>query len=1022
MPSQTFTWLHLTDLHYGLQGQNCLWPNLREPFFDDLALLHDLSGPWDAVLFTGDLVQRGKSEEFNQLQAEFLDRLWQKLDELGSGAAQLLAVPGNHDLFRPDKSKPAAHMLMLPGGFDAIAETFWDSEKPDNEYRIVINEAFAPYREWWQNTPKRPSTIKHGLLPGDFASSLIVNGLNMGIVGLNTAFLQLQGGNYQGELVWDVRQLHEVCGDVGNWQKQHNFCLLLTHHSADWLTNSAKEHGRKEILPAGRFALHLFGHNHETNIESIRKIGNSDATWLCQINSIFGMEYIGESKTQKRDHGYAVGKIEVKEDQAYLQFWPRYATDEPDGWRFIADGRKVRLQQNQATSPEHLHYRKSKKSESRASTPTITAHQTASHSTLPPRQPFFGRTEELGKIAAYLQADFRGWGVVLDGPGGIGKTALAVEAAYRAPAEQYPHKLFVTAKNRRLTADGESRLHSHDFEDYHVLLTAIGLALGCDDIQRLPQAQHATVVRHELAKRRLLLVLDNLETLAKDERRCVYDLLDKLPTTCRAIVTSRRRDETAAHSLRLDKLDFPASQQLLVDLGQRLPPVANLTTAEQQRLYAETGGNPLLLTWTAGQLGRAQGRCRTVDAAVTRLQQAHEHNNDPLEFVFGDLLDTFTEDETAVLAALAYFPEPAPLDWLLPLAGISRTAAETALDDLRNRALLLEDEANDRWLLPALAGQFLRCHRPQAIAATGERLAAEAYALAVRHGYEENAPFVELEAAWPTVQAALPLMLAGDNERLQTVCEALVDFLNFNGRWDVWLSLSLDAEAKAVAAGDSHNAGWRVYYAGCVYHLQNDADALLACAERCTQHWQQARVGSREQATSIQLRGLGYQLRKDYPAALQAYQEVLALHRAINPDSVDVAIALSDLAAVKNLSGNWEAAEAYYCEALWLAQKTSDREGVALYTGNLAELALNRADWPAAERLAREALPLAQAVGRLELVAWNHFNLAKALLKQQRATEALPHAQEAVTIFSKLPGSPGLAKAQATLAECQAAI
>lgn len=105
MNTDSFSWLHLTDFHYGLKGQTFLWPNLREPFFRDLAKLHEKTGPWQAVLFTGDLVQSGKSSEFDEMQRNVLDRLWDKLRELGSGDAILLAVPGNHDLCRPDPKK-----------------------------------------------------------------------------------------------------------------------------------------------------------------------------------------------------------------------------------------------------------------------------------------------------------------------------------------------------------------------------------------------------------------------------------------------------------------------------------------------------------------------------------------------------------------------------------------------------------------------------------------------------------------------------------------------------------------------------------------------------------------------------------------------------------------------------------------------------------------------------------------------------------------------------------------------------
>jgi hypothetical protein len=397
MSSQTFTWLHLTDLHFGLKDQGFLWPNLRQPFFDDLDRLRELTGPWDAVLFTGDLTQQGKSDEFQRMQAEFLDRLWQKLHELDSGEAKLLAVPGNHDLFRPDPKadNPAIDTLLEADRFPKIADKFWNN--PNGAYRNVITEAFAAYRDWWQAAPHRPSNIRDGLLPGDFAYTLQCNGLNIGFVGLNTAFLQLQGGDYQGKLVWDARQLHAVCQDVGDWHTQHDFCLLLTHHGGDWLTNDAQQHGDSEIAPPGRFALHLFGHMHENRLLTTRRGGSPNAARLLQACSIFGMDKFGEPPTVQRSHGYVVGQIKVEDGQASLRYWPRTATKGTGAWRFIPDHDNAELEYDQATAPESRPYRKAnhKPAAPKSNHNTLAAPNPACHSTLPQPQPFFGRTNEL---------------------------------------------------------------------------------------------------------------------------------------------------------------------------------------------------------------------------------------------------------------------------------------------------------------------------------------------------------------------------------------------------------------------------------------------------------------------------------------------------------------------------------------------------------------------------------------------------------------------------------------------------
>jgi hypothetical protein len=63
-------------------------------------------------------------------------------------------------------------------------------------------------------------------------------------------------------------------------------------------------------------------------------------------------------------------------------------------------------------------------------------------------------------------------------------------------------------------------------------------------------------------------------------------------------------------------------------------------------------------------------------------------------------------------------------------------------------------------------------------------------------------------------------------------------FLEFTGRWDEWLWLSEQAEARTLAAGDKENAGWRAFQAGYTYRLRGQADEVLACAARAAEHWQ----------------------------------------------------------------------------------------------------------------------------------------------------------------------------------------
>src|SRR5438874_2785528 len=310
-------WLHLSDLHCGMSIQRPLWPNVSEAFYDSVRKLSEKCGPWDLVLFTGDLVQQGRKDEYDELEQKIFKPLWKLFEELHQQPI-LLAVPGNHDLVRPDAKKPSAavRQLLRPGGLTEIADEFFTDK--NSEYRAVIDTAFLNYRDWWQYRigVTRPA-IQQGLLPGDFSTTIEADGKQIGIVGLNTAFLQLADGDYRGRLVWDIRQLHEACGgNPAEWIKSHDVSLLLTHQGPLWLSEESRNYQQNEINPAGRFALHLFGHEHESNLES-RAVGGGPPRTIWQSPSIFGPEKY-EGKLDRR-HGYAADRKSTRLNSSHVE-------------------------------------------------------------------------------------------------------------------------------------------------------------------------------------------------------------------------------------------------------------------------------------------------------------------------------------------------------------------------------------------------------------------------------------------------------------------------------------------------------------------------------------------------------------------------------------------------------------------------------------------------------------------------------------------------------------------------------
>ncbi|MGY1616772.1 BTAD domain-containing putative transcriptional regulator [Geodermatophilus sp. SYSU D00691] len=134
--------------------------------------------------------------------------------------------------------------------------------------------------------------------------------------------------------------------------------------------------------------------------------------------------------------------------------------------------------------------------------------------------PFVGRRHELAVVQAMLrQPDVRM--LTLTGPGGAGKTRLAVEAATRMAAAFGDDLVVVDLATTR---------------DPRLVMAAVAEALG---LRQTAPSRAAAVVAERLRQRRMLLVLDNVEQVL-DAAPCFADLLAAAPAV-KMLVTSRKR-------------------------------------------------------------------------------------------------------------------------------------------------------------------------------------------------------------------------------------------------------------------------------------------------------------------------------------------------------------------------------------------------------------------------------------------------------------------------------------------------
>jgi hypothetical protein len=154
------------------------------------------------------------------------------------------------------------------------------------------------------------------------------------------------------------------------------------------------------------------------------------------------------------------------------------------------------------------------------------------------------RQEEAKDFRKRLQ-NVRNSLLAIVGPGGTGKTALCLEVLRDSmldpsTMEWADQLVYVTAKTERLTSRGVEPI-ADPIISLDLLKSSVADSLyGTGDLEGVEEdsATFEAAVK-EMASRRVLLCIDNLETLIRDHPQDFEDFVQSLPHDWRVIVTSR---------------------------------------------------------------------------------------------------------------------------------------------------------------------------------------------------------------------------------------------------------------------------------------------------------------------------------------------------------------------------------------------------------------------------------------------------------------------------------------------------
>ncbi len=257
--------------------------------------------------------------------------------------------------------------------------------------------------------------------------------------------------------------------------------------------------------------------------------------------------------------------------------------------------------------------------------------------------------------------------VTLTGPGGSGKTRLAVAAAWNAAPLFRGHVAFVPLAHLA---------HASDIAD------AVSRALGWegmieswDDVLAAFRDQNA------------LLIVDNLEHLLPDAAAFLDDLLERCPRV-HVVTTTRIPAHVAGEQLYPVKpLAAADAVALLVERARRDRPDYAPTTDETEALAAiaaKLDGLPLALELAGARL-RALPSCALLERLERQplvLEASDRSLPNRLRTVRGAIrwsYDLLAPEDQTLLRTLSVFPTPATLE---AIAGVADLAELEALDGL----------------------------------------------------------------------------------------------------------------------------------------------------------------------------------------------------------------------------------------------------------------------------------------------------------------------------------------------------
>jgi predicted ATPase/tetratricopeptide (TPR) repeat protein/DNA-binding XRE family transcriptional regulator len=544
--------------------------------------------------------------------------------------------------------------------------------------------------------------------------------------------------------------------------------------------------------------------------------------------------------------------------------------------------------------------------------------------------------------------------VTVTGVGGVGKTRLAIEVAWRA-APTFPAVHLVDLSTLTAVDQVPAAIAASAGLPPSTVVTVAGLAARLSATGRrlllLDSAEHVPGFAPDLA--RLLAACPELTVLAtsRGPLRLQGEHLWPLPP----LALPEAEFDGRPASSRAGAVDESPAVELLVERTRAVRPGFALTSANAEvlaKLCRRLDGLPLAIELAAArlrtrepaelldELGAALSGLRTDAVDVPDRQQS-------LHDTVGWTVRQLRIDERSLLGVLSAFVGGAAI----PLLRDVLTRSGILVEDLTGSVSVLADA---HIVAPVDRGGQARLTMLDTIREVAADLLETSADTTVRAAHA--ACFLDL------VRAAVPGMVDGELDNVRAaldwamrgrpslldgpVVSAVSAFLCGRGYFaEAYRVLTAIADVTPDPMARAH--AW--CGAGIAANESGQPERAVPLAQRAAAAYEAVGRGVPAHCSALALLGNAYKAMGRYKDALAAHKQCLALARTLD-DPRPLTVALNNLGTIAEDLGDYDGARAHYAESLAIKERAGDARGIAVAHHNLGELASELGDYATARQ------------------------------------------------------------------------